>query len=487
MELADLPGILRKRALYVIVAVLLAIGVAAYASFTAPRIYEASASVYFSLPYGQSASDLFQGSNYTQQQLSSYAVLAEKPIVLDRVIEELGLETTAEALASSVSAIASRDTVIIELRAASESPQRAAAIANAVAGSLAEVVRELSPTDANGTSVVTVAPIAQASAPTDPSSPNTRLNLVAGLLGGLFLGVSAAFARERLDTRVRDQSDLPEGLAVLGTIGFDKTVKESPVMANGTRSPLRSEAFRRLRTNLRFADVDNPVSVVALTSAVAGEGKSATSVNLALVLAEAGHRTLIVDADLRRPRVADYLGLVGSVGLADVLADRLDLATALQQGPVDALSVLTSGTIPPNPSELLGSHKMGSLMDRLRNDFDYVIIDTPPLLPVTDASVVAVYTDGVALVAGHAKTRQSQLDHALDSLHSVGARVLGVVFNLVPRGGAGDRNGYEYYYTDESRRLAGRRAPARGHRGAHRRPARSAGRPQPGAVAPGKE
>lgn len=431
MQPVEALRVLGKRWVYVVVPLILSLGLAAYLSLTATKIYEASASMYFTLPSGQSATDLLQGSNYTQQQLLSYATLATKPIVLDRVIDDLDLDVSATTLARSVSAVASADTVIIEIRASSPSPETAADVANSVTNELAAVVAELAPAGRDEQAAIQAVVVADATAPSTPASPNTRLNLVAAFLGGLFLGILAAVGRERLDVRVRDETDLPEGLPVLASMPLDKSARTQPLVVGSSKSRVRAEAFRRLRTNLRFIGVDEPVRMIAVTSAVAGEGKSSTAVNLALVLAEAGQRVVLVDADLRLPRVAEYLDVEKSVGLADVLGSRLDLTSATQHGP-SGLMVLASGTVPPNPSELLGSHRMADLAAQLRSEFDYVVIDTPALLPVTDGSVVAALADGVVVVAGYGRTKHSEFQRALTSLDAVGARVLGVVFNKVP-------------------------------------------------------
>jgi polysaccharide biosynthesis transport protein len=446
MQPAEVVHVLAKRWVYVALPLLLSLGFAAFLTSTSTKIYEAAASMYFTLPYSQSATDLLQGSNYTQQQLLSYATLATKPIVLDRVIDDLGLDVSASTLSGSVSAVASADTVIIEVRASSPSPELAADIANAVTRELAVVVAELAPAGQDDEAVIQAVVVADATPPSSPASPNTRLNLAAALIGGLFLGILAAIGRERIDVRVRDASDIPEGLPVLATMHMDKTARSRPLVVGSSKSRVRAEAFRRLRTNLRFIGVDDePVRVIAVTSAVAGEGKSSTASNLALVLAEAGQRVVLVDADLRLPRVADYVNVEGSVGLTDVLGSRLDLRSAIQHGP-SGLMVLASGTLPPNPSELLGSHRMSDLTDELRGEYDYVVIDTPALLPVTDGSVVAALADGVVVVAGYGRARHSEFERALESLNAVGARILGVVFNQVPTaGGKAASRGYGPY------------------------------------------
>lgn len=424
-------AILRKRWLYVVVPVIVGLAVAAGLSYTATPTYNAKASVYFSLPSATSANDLFQGSNYTQKQLASFAGLATTPVVLGPVIDKLHLETTPGALAGSVSAISSSDTVIVQIQASNTSPTTAAEVANAVADQLGVVVRGLSPKSEQGRPQIEVQTVTPAVPPTAPSTPRTKINLVAGGVGGLFIGLLLAFARERLDNRVRTADDLPSGSA-LGTIRFDKAARKQAMLVGEAAHSERGEAFRQLRTNLRFVRIDEPVQVLVVTSSLPGEGKSVTAANLAAMFAEAGRSTLLIEADLRRPRVAEYLGLDRSVGLTDVLTGNAGLDEVTQAWGPSELRVLASGPLPPNPSELVGSHAMAELMQNLRSEFDMVIIDSPPLLPVTDAAEMAAVADGALVVVRSGRTTHPQVDSTVESLRAVDARLLGFVLNFAP-------------------------------------------------------
>jgi capsular exopolysaccharide synthesis family protein len=276
-----------------------------------------------------------------------------------------------------------------------------------------------------------------------PVAPRPARNLTLAGVIGLLLGVGGAVLREMLDSTVKNAESLQRivNAPVLATVPFDPTAKKAPVMIGRSRRSHRAEALRKLRTNLHFVDVDEPVRTIVVTSAVSGEGKSSTAVNLAVVFAEASATVLLIDADLRRPRLAEYLGLEGSVGLTNVLAGQLSDTEAVQPWG-GGLSVLPSGFIPPNPSELLGSRHMRDLLDRLRDQYDIIIIDSPPLLPVTDAAVVATRADGALLMTRSGKTSQAQARAAAAALSAVGARLLGGVINMEPRRGA-DR--YQYY------------------------------------------
>lgn len=232
------------------------------------------------------------------------------------------------------------------------------------------------------------------------------------------------------------------------------------------RDSPRAEAFRTIRTNLQYVDVDNPPKAVVVTSSMPGEGKSTTACNLAIAIAQGGARVLLLEADLRRPRVAEYLQVDGSRGLTDVLVGRLPLPQSVIRWQRGLLDLLPAGTIPPNPSELLGSRHMASMVQELRKRYDMIIIDAPPLLPITDAAILSTIVDGAILVARHGVTRRDQLHSAAEALHQVNAPVLGTVLNFVPaRKGRAYGYGYGYGYGYEAPKtnqpaLPGSNAPA---------------------------
>jgi polysaccharide biosynthesis transport protein len=231
----------------------------------------------------------------------------------------------------------------------------------------------------------------------------------------------------------------------LGTITFDPQVPRRPLTVHEDPQAPRAEAFRQLRTNLQFIDVDRPHKIVAVTSSMPSEGKTTTLANLAIALATAGHRVLVVDADLRRPKLADLLGLDRTVGLTSALSGRVNAEQAIQHwaGGVD---ILASGPLPPNPSELLGSVQMANTLQQLSQHYDTVLVDTPPLLPVTDAAAVAPATDGVLLVCRFKKTTREQLSAAVEALEAVSAPLLGTVFSMVPATGPRAYAQYNSYY-----------------------------------------
>jgi polysaccharide biosynthesis transport protein len=445
MEIREYVRILRRNLL--VLAVLVLVGLSGGAGFAALQtpMYSASAEVYISTDLATSASDLSQGSTFTQQVVTDYAHIATTAFVLDPVRSELGLHETQAHLAKRVSASAAPATSVLALTVKDADAIRAAVVANAVARRLSSVVDELSPSSAAGKALVKITQVQPASAVTTPTSPNWALALGGGALAGLVLGLIVSVLREGLDTRVRDVATFDqEGLPpVVGGIPVDPSAKQRPLVVADRPLSVEAEAYRSLRASLQFLDVDSVSNAFVVTSSIPGEGKSVTAANLALALADAGDRVLLVDADLRRPKVAEYFGIDGTVGLSDVLAGRARLEEALQTAGEGRLAVLPSGAVPPNPSELLQSRAMTQLIERLQDRYDAVVFDTPPLLPVSDAAILAKRTRGAIVVTAMRRVRRQQVTAALAVLGRVDARVLGLLPTMTPRTRA---EAYRYAY-----------------------------------------
>ncbi|HET9501815.1 MAG TPA: CpsD/CapB family tyrosine-protein kinase [Marmoricola sp.] len=234
---------------------------------------------------------------------------------------------------------------------------------------------------------------------------------------------------------------------VLTSVGHDGEVAKHPLITDASSHAPRVEAFRLLRTNLQFLNLDRTPRSIVITSPLPGEGKTSTAVNLAIALAQTGRRVLLLDADLRRPKAAAMLGLERSVGFTTVLVGRAELKDAIQRHSGSGIHFLASGPIPPNPTEVLQSNTARGLLDRLAEMYDMVIIDTPPLLPVSDAAILARDVDGAILVVRHGKTSKEQVRQTGQRLSQVDARLLGVAVNMTPRrGGRNDDYGYGYEY-----------------------------------------
>ncbi|MHB8796166.1 MAG: tyrosine-protein kinase domain-containing protein [Candidatus Nanopelagicales bacterium] len=456
MELRDYPRVLAKHWLGILVILGLVVGGVALYTYLQPRIFTATSQVFVSISTRVTAgatgtTTVGSSTPYILQRLTSYVEIVDSPLVLQPVIDELGLDTTPQALAGSVSALNPSGTVILEISVTSLSPSEAAEIANAVAEQLSVVIQDLeSQTAGSQVTVVVKATLTQpAQPPASPSSPRTRVNLALGAIIGLLLGIAYAFIRNYLDNTVKTQEELAEiaGASGLGMVMFDPTAREQPLVTMDRKS-IRAEAFRMVRTNLRYVNVDNRPKVITVTSAVPGEGKSTTAINLAITFGQAGQRVCLVEADLRRPNLGRYLGIDMNVGLTDVLAGSVPLESAILPWNRGMVAVLPSGRTPPNPSELLGSRQMKDVLSKLRSSYDIVIVDAPPLLPVTDGAVVANASDGAILIARWGRTTREQLVSARQTLLQADARILGTIMNFVPssRGRYGYRYNYGYGY-----------------------------------------
>ncbi|QAV70457.1 polysaccharide biosynthesis tyrosine autokinase [Salinibacterium sp. UTAS2018] len=448
MELRDYIRILRKS--WLLIVVLMLVGVASSATFSilqTPK-YSASSKVFVSTASdGGSVSDLQQGNSFTVQRVKTYSQLAITPIVLQPVIDSLNLDTEVDALAANVSVSAVLDSAVLEVSVVDADPANAAEIANGIAESLTTVVQLIETPETEGAvSPVKLTTVQIAEAPSAPVSPRVPLNIALGFLVGLALGVGIAVLREVLDTRVRNERDLEliSDAPIIGGIAYDPKAAERPlIVQSDPRSP-RAESFRTLRTNLSFIDFGERDRAFVITSSVASEGKSTTAANLAISLSDSGVRVLLVDADLRRPKVGEYMGLEGAVGLTDVLIGKADLKDVMQPWGRNKLFVLPAGRIPPNPSELLGSIAMAKLIEVFNREFDYVIFDAPPLLPVTDAAILAKRVGGAILVIAAGKTHKGQVQGAVAALANVDAPISGLVLTMLPTKGP-DAYGYGHY------------------------------------------
>lgn len=445
MDLHDYIRIIRRNWVLVIALALTGMLVGGGASVLATPTYSARTQLFVAIQNSGTVQELQQGNSFSQARVQSYVKTVQSPVVLQPAIDALGLSTTAEELASRVKATNDLNTVLIDISVEDRSPVQAAALAQAIAKSLIEAVDSLEKPKTGGASPVSLSIITPAKASAAPSSPNSRLNILLGFAVGLTLGLGAAIFRSTLDSRIRGENDLRlvTDVPLLGGVTLSSDAAKRPLITQASPQSPRAESFRQLRTNLQFANVTGRAKSVIVTSSLPGEGKSTTATNLAISLAQAGQKVCLVDADLRRPMVNEYLGLDRNAGLTTALLGTTDVNDLLQHWGDDDLFVLTSGQIPPNPSELLGSSGMQQLILRLEEVFDVVVIDTPPVLPVTDAAVLSQHVGGVILVVGAQSTRRNDLERAINGLRLVEAEIMGVVLNRLPSRGA---DAYSYSY-----------------------------------------
>jgi capsular exopolysaccharide synthesis family protein len=460
VELRDYLRAIRKRWWFLPAAVALAVGVTGIVTLRTPPQYATTTTFFIGTP-NRGVTDAYQGSLLSQQRVKSYANLLAGDRLAAVIAKQPGVGLSPDEVQKRITAQPVPETVLLQATVTDGSKTRSKLIADVMAAQFTKMVESLetpatvtSPTPAPAAaSTVKVAVIAGPRLDPTPVSPRPARNLGLAALLGLLVGAGGAVLRELADTSVRSAEALQQlaGAPVLATVPQDPTAVKTPLVNGDSHRSARSEALRMLRTNLQFVDVDRPVRVIVVTSALPSEGKSSTATNLALVFAEAGQRVLLIDADLRRPKVAEYLGVEGAVGLTNLLAGQAQPADVIQRWN-SGLWVLPSGFLPPNPSELLASQHMADLLHECRERFDIVVIDSPPLLPVTDGAVLAKVADGALLVVRAGKTSGPEIAGALRALDTVNARLLGCALNMVP----GMKSENYYYYGHDERSASDR-------------------------------
>jgi capsular exopolysaccharide synthesis family protein len=299
----------------------------------------------------------------------------------------------------------------------------------------------------------TVVQVEPATTPKNPISPKPVQSALLYAAVGLVVTAGIAFLIEYLDDTVKTPDDVKNtlGLPVVGLVAELKgnydgknALRSGVFVADQPRSPV-SEAFRALRTNLEFSSVDSPLKTILVSSSGEGEGKTTVASNLAIILSQGGKKVLLLDADLRRPNVHKQFSIPNRVGLSDLIRGRMDVEDVIQVPEnIKKLSIITSGSLPPNPAELLGSLKMGLILDSLKSIFDVIVIDTPPML-VSDAQILSSRVDGILFVVRPGKTHIDVAKSPLEELKRIDARVVGVVLNRIPRNRGYYYGGYRYY------------------------------------------
>lgn len=445
MTLLDVVRLLKRSWRLIVVMTLVGIAVAAGFTMTRPTLYQAASTGYLiaNTPGSGNVYDAQTSTTFAANRAQQYLPLASTKAVSDEmatILEGSGVS------ASSIGVEIVPGSNILRVTAVGTSPEQSQARANAGVQAMANVIHRMetlnpSAADANevgtfenlpqgGTATVALVSFEPAAPPAAPFSPNWERNLAAGLLGGLVLGCAVAVLRKVLDSRIHTSRDI-EQLTDAGILGV---LPHAPELTKQRKSQttalgIASEPLRKLRTNLRFVRLDNPPRAIVVTSPNPSEGKSTVALNLARVLAQSGQKTVVVDADLRKPRIGQTLGLDSRVGLTQVLTGDVDLETALQSTDDSNLQVLTAGRVPPNPSEVVGSQHMAALIQQLRDSGLMVIIDAPPLLPVTDAGLLTAAADGAILVVRVGKTFKDQVEVAIKQLGNINDKLLGVVMN----------------------------------------------------------
>lgn len=480
MRIDEYYRILRRHWRVIIATTLIAVALMAVWDFFQPKVYQATSSGFVTAGKSTNLSEASFGDQLAKSRATSYVDVASSRAVAERVIDDLDLDTTPAALINQITVTQPTDTVLLQIAANASSPEQAQQLANSWVKALSAQVAQL---EGSG-SGLRVDVLEPAQLPSSPVSPNVKLDLIIAGIVGLLIGIGIAMLRSQLDGRLRDPNKVREQFAVpvLGSVPqngqLEKAERRIPiVVGEGVRTDteglVTAEAFLKMRTSLQYMNVDRTLRVIVVTSPNPDDGKSTVAANIAASIALSGERTMLLDADLRRPSIASGFDLLDGAGLAEVLAHRVDLADVIQDAPeTPNLSVLAAGLTPPNPSEMLGSQAMKSLLEELSVDY-FVVIDAPPLLPVTDAAILGTQADGVVVVISAGRTLDHQLETSVRNLQEVHADILGVVMNKLS---ARDMQSYygsgygTYYGREQTQATSAKRRPA-GPRRNRERPA----------------
>lgn len=456
MELRDYFRGLRRH--WIAIILMTVVGLAAAAGWTALQtpVYQATASGLIESRATAEGTNALVGDSFARDKVALYLEMSSWTSVADRAVEDAGLSISGTQALGRVTVVNTTGTAVLRVTATGSTPEEAAALADAWITALADEIDQWEGDGTEGSAAMTVTVASPAVAPASPIYPEPQTALIVGGVLGLGFGIAFALIRTVSDRRIRNAVDVEahSKLPVIGTLPASDSSGGDTRLFDASASKIKglgfatAEALRSLRTNLQFMDVDNPPKTLVITSPLPGDGKSTVAANLALAVAASGRSVVLVDGDLRRSTVAKTMGLPGGAGLSDVLAGRAALADVLQRTPLSPnLFILAAGSAPPNPSEVLGSARMRSLLKDLA-DHALVIVDAPPLLPVTDGAVLTHQADGAIIVATIGKTTYELLDRALDALQKSSGRALGLVLNRAPIKGA-DASKYSYEYRRE--------------------------------------
>jgi succinoglycan biosynthesis transport protein ExoP len=506
--------ILRRRFVLVAACVLIAAGSTIAFSLSQPKEYSSSASLLFRDPQLDQTlfgSTFLAPSNDPQREAATNAKLVSLQVVSARTAQQLGNRFTAAQIRSKVTITAEGQSNVVSITATDTDPRVAAQIPNVFAQQYIEFRRDADRSKISDArklvekQLAQLGPIAKkspqgrslqdraeqldilaslqtgnaelvqpATIPSSASSPTPKRDGILGAALGLVLGIGLALFLERVDRRLRDPKEISDSFdrPMLGAI------PESRAIARAQQAPHElgageAEAFRMLRANLRYFNVDKPIRSVLITSASPSEGKSTVAVHLAVAAASTGGKVLLVEADLRRPTLAEKLGIGSSVGLSHVLSGDLSLQDAAQVVPLEGggetgsrtIDVVVAGPIPPNPADLLESARMRDVLSAAEQEYDLVVVDTPPTSVVSDAIPLVKEVSGVIVVTRLGKTTRESAAHLRSQLENLDAHTLGVVVNSVGKPGSAGYSGYGYGYGygyTESKKPArrGKQAPA---------------------------
>jgi polysaccharide biosynthesis transport protein len=449
-----LAMLLKKWPFIVITAFIFAVALYVYSSVYVTPIYSAQATMIVNKSQYQ-ASETNQMSYsdilLTQKLVKSYILIMMSDTNIELVKKELGTELSAGQIKSYIKVSGVGETEVLQINVMNADPVLAQEIANAlVKVSPATIIRVIK---AGSAEVIDTAKV-----PARPVKPVVWLYAAIGAMVGLMLSLALIFLRDFFDNTFKTEDDVRNVLDLPVITSLPEIAKDGAKIVTGETPFDYREAFKVLRTKIQFSAVDGKMKKIAVTSSGPFEGKTTVSINLALTMAETGKRVLLIDCDLRKPKVHKTLNMPSEPGISSVLTQQEELANVIKKVPkFDSLDVVTCGVIPPNPAELLGSHQMESFIAGIEDDYDYIIFDTPPVGLVADTAVLAKMLDGVIWVVSYARTVKETAIFAKETLDSVSANIIGCVFNSVKADSYGNRGYYRKYGSKYSYRYGYRR------------------------------
>lgn len=448
IDIREIYQTIRKRVWIIIAITLLAAFLSGIVSiFFLNEVYKSSTTLIVSKQNQGTGNDMqLSDVNLARYLVNTYSALAKSNLVLDRVLSELNLNMSLSQLKSKINVSAEGNTEIIRISVEDTVPERAMDIANSLAIIFIDEVNHL-------LKMENVQVIDTARASHSPIRPRTMKNIAIAIVLGLMAGMGIVLLIEYLDNTIKTPEDVQKcmQLSVIGRIpDFDH---ESPkrkhtnrttrlIGSPSVKAPVE-EAYKTLRTNIQYSNLDNDLKIILVTSTSPEEGKTSTSSNLAISMAQSDNKVLLIDCDLRKPSVHKAFHILNIKGLTNVIAENMDYHEILNSVGIPNLDILTSGPTPPNPSELLGSTRMQVFIKKVLEEYDVIILDSPPVLPVSDAMVLSQLADRVIFVTRYGKTTYDEAENAKQGMENVGAKILGAVMNDIPIDAEG--GGYYYY------------------------------------------
>lgn len=466
MTIADLLQVIRKHVVAAIVSFVVVFAAVAAVTFVMPPKYTATAELFATYTgqsgETQSTSEMASGASYLTTQIKTYPELVKTESVLNPVISDLGLDMTVKELSSVVTATNPTNTYMIDIAVEVGDPKQAADIANSVAKNFSTQISSDLYTTGGKISPIKLTVVQQAQVPTSQSSPNVPLYLAAGFVLGIIVAIGVALLKDILNTKVDTSDDVRDitHASSIGSIPDDASLDDTRPAIVAQPNGVIAEEYRRIRANLAFLRSGGQEGgrLIVVTSTDPSEGKTTTSVNTAVALAEDGKSVLLIDADLRHPSVAHKLGLEGHVGLSHILSGQASPLEVVQKYWKPNLHILLAGKRPANASILLNSDIMRELVNQALTQYDYVIIDTTPLSVSTDATVFGRMAGGLVLVVGKDVVEKQELASMTESLKTAEVPILGFIFNFAD---AKKMHSSNYYYYEDA--PAGKRGGKKHH------------------------